>query len=84
MAVVREKGSMRGLCDMLGKTVTVDGCYVGLVSNICIEQYEHGGAVVMQLKVVMTNETLENVREYEYIQQVMGGEADNEESENHV
>lgn len=76
MAVVREKeGRMaRGLCDMLGKTVTVDGCFVGYVNHLCIEQYEHGGAVIMQIKVLMTNDTLDNVREYEYIQSVMGGE----------
>lgn len=73
MAVVREQGSMRGLGDMIGKTVAVDGCFIGYVGDICIEQGERG-AVAMQLLVMMTNDTLDNVREYEYIQDVMGGE----------
>ena len=85
MAVVRQKErtpTARGLSDMLGKTVAVDGCFIGYVGDICIEQ--NGGAVAMQLLVMMTPDTLDNVREYEYIQNVMGGEADNEESENHL
>lgn len=86
MAVVREREGQNhplGIGCLMDKTVAVDGCYVGVVTRVAIEQYEHYGPIYMQLKVAMTNATMENVMEYEYIQDVMGG-AENAPSENHL
>ena len=58
------------LTDMLGKSVTLDGVKVGYATQIEIEQ-RNDSYPVLRVEIVMDEQTIDNLREYEQIMEVM-------------
>jgi len=59
------------LSDMLGKSVTLDGVKVGYATQIEIEQ-RNDSYPVLRVELVMDEQTIDNLREYVKIMEVMG------------
>lgn len=57
---------------MLGKSVEVDGCHVGAVYAIGVEENPYGGMPRLRLEIVVPEHCMDNLREYAYINSVMG------------
>lgn len=62
------------LHNFIGKNVSIDGCHVGVLTALEVEQ-EQFGLMTMKLNLYIPNECVDKMREYEYIQSVMGGES---------
>ena len=60
---------LESLNTMLGKTVEVDGCCIGHLADMTLEQNMNG--VKIHLEIVPTSETIKKMEEYSKIMCVM-------------
>ena len=58
------------LNSMLGKAVEVDGCCIGYLADMVLEQTMNGG-VKIHLEIAPTSETIKKIEEYSKIMSVM-------------
>ena len=62
---------MEALYNLIGKPVVIDGCLVGYATQVAVTD-SLGEATRMELELVTTEKTLDNLREYAVIMDVMG------------
>lgn len=56
--------------DLIGKSVTLDGVHVGYSTQIELAQ-EPDSYPKMRVEIVMTEQTIDNLREYEKLMEVL-------------
>ena len=64
---------LNALESMMGKNCSIDGVMCGVVSEIGLEQ-SFDAYPTLTVKLILTEQTIDNLREYSYIMGVMGEE----------
>lgn len=62
---------MNAMQEMMGKSVMIDGCHVGYVKSIGLEQVPDS-YITMHIDITMTADTIDKLKEYSYISHVFG------------